>query len=67
MLTRINYIQANLGSRWPDSISKITRAKWTKVMVQVLQCLLYKYRALSSNHSHTKEKKIEESGYFDLK
>jgi hypothetical protein len=36
---------------------KITRAKWTGVVAQVEEHLLYKWEALSSNSIPTKEKK----------
>jgi hypothetical protein len=36
-----------------DSISKITRAKWTGDVAQAVQCLLCKPEALSSNPSTT--------------
>jgi hypothetical protein len=39
-----------------DPISKITRAKWARGMVQVVESLLCKYEALSSNPSLTKKK-----------
>jgi hypothetical protein len=38
-------------------ISKITRAKWTGSVAQVIECLLCKCEALSSNPSLTKKKK----------
>jgi hypothetical protein len=38
-----------------DSISKTIRAKWTGDMVQVVECLLCKYKAQNSNHSPTKK------------
>jgi hypothetical protein len=38
-------------------IPKITRAKWTEGMAQVVEHLLCKCKALSSNSSHTKKKK----------
>jgi hypothetical protein len=41
-----------------DPIFKITRAKWTGGVVQVVECLLCKCEILSSNSSPTK--KIEE-------
>jgi hypothetical protein len=37
-------------------ISKITRAKWTADVVQVVECLFYKRKALSSNLFHQKKK-----------
>jgi hypothetical protein len=37
-------------------ISKITRAKRTRGMAQVIEYLLYKYEALSSNPSPSKKK-----------
>jgi hypothetical protein len=53
-------VQAN-SSR--DPISKITRAKWTGGMAQVVECLLFKtllwkHEALSSNLSHQNKTKI---------
>jgi hypothetical protein len=38
-------------------MSKITRAKWTTGMTQMVEHLFYKYEALSSNSSPTKKKK----------
>jgi hypothetical protein len=38
------------------SISKIPRAKWTGSMAQVVECLLCKHEALSSNSSPTETK-----------
>jgi hypothetical protein len=40
-----------------DTISKITRAKWTGVAAQVVDHLLCKHEALSSNPSPTKKRK----------
>jgi hypothetical protein len=40
-----------------DLISKITRAKCTVGMAQVVECLFCKCKALSSNPSPTKKKK----------
>jgi hypothetical protein len=37
-------------------ISKITRAKWTGFVAQVVECLLCKPEALSSNSSSVKNK-----------
>jgi hypothetical protein len=42
-------------------ISKIARAKWTESAAQVVECLLCKCKALSSNHSPTKKKKKNSS------
>jgi hypothetical protein len=39
-----------------DSISKISRAKWTRGMVHAVEYLLCKSEALSSNPSPTKNK-----------
>jgi hypothetical protein len=36
---------------------KITRAKWTGRMTQVVECLLWKYKVLSSNPSPPRKKK----------
>jgi hypothetical protein len=36
-----------------DPISKITRAKWTGGVAQVLEHLLCKCEALGPNHNHT--------------
>jgi hypothetical protein len=48
--------QANsLGDETP--ISKITRAKWTGSVAQVVEKLLCKHEALSSNSSLTKKLK----------
>jgi hypothetical protein len=41
----------------PSPISKITRAKWTESMAQVVECLLCKGKDLSSNSSPRKKKK----------
>jgi Zn ribbon nucleic-acid-binding protein len=38
-------------------ISNITIAKWTEGVAQVVECLLCKYKALSSNSSSIKKKK----------
>jgi hypothetical protein len=38
-------------------ISEITRAKWTGGVAQVVECMLCKHRALSTNPSPTKKKK----------
>jgi hypothetical protein len=38
-------------------ISKITRAKWAGGVAQVVECLLCKCKAMSSNPSPTKKKK----------
>jgi hypothetical protein len=38
-------------------ISKITRAKWTGDVAQVVKCLLCKYEAINSNPGTTKKKK----------
>jgi hypothetical protein len=38
-----------------DTISKITRAKWTRGVTQVMEHLLCKREALSSNSSPTKK------------
>jgi hypothetical protein len=40
-----------------NPISKIIREKWAAGMVQAVECLLCKCKALSSNPSPTKEKK----------
>jgi hypothetical protein len=40
-----------------DTISKITRAKWTGSMTQVVESLLCKCKAQSSNPSSTRKKK----------
>jgi hypothetical protein len=40
----------------PPPISKITRAKWTGDGAQVVECLLFKREALSSNPSPTQNK-----------
>jgi hypothetical protein len=40
-------------------ISKITREKWTGGMVQVVEHLLCKCKALSSNPTPAKNKKVE--------
>jgi hypothetical protein len=40
-------------------ISKITREKWTGGVVKVVECLLCKHEALSSNPSSTKKKKVK--------
>jgi hypothetical protein len=49
------------GTAWANSlwnfISKITRAKWTAGVYQVVSCLLFKCEARSSNLSPTKKKK----------
>jgi hypothetical protein len=42
-----------------NSISQITRVKWTRDMSQVIELLLCKLEALSSNPSPTKKKKKE--------
>jgi hypothetical protein len=39
-----------------DSISKVTRAKWTGDMAHTLEYVLCKHEALSSNPSSTKTK-----------
>jgi hypothetical protein len=39
------------------SISKITSAKWTGGVVQIVECWLYKGKALSSSPSLIKKKK----------
>jgi hypothetical protein len=44
------------GTSLRDSISKITRAKWTGGMIRVVEHLLYKCEVLSSNSSPTKIK-----------
>jgi hypothetical protein len=41
-----------------DSISKITRAKWTGLVAQVVECLLCKCYVLSSYLSPTKKIKV---------
>jgi hypothetical protein len=45
--------------RYP--ISKITRAKWTRDVAQVVEHLLCKCKALSSNSNPTKRKKRDQS------
>jgi hypothetical protein len=40
-------------------ISKMIRAKWTESSDEVVECLLCKCKALSSNPSPTKERKKE--------
>jgi hypothetical protein len=40
-------------------ISKITNAKWTRDLAQVVQHLLYKCKALSSNPYPTKKKRLD--------
>jgi hypothetical protein len=42
-----------------DPTSKITRAKWTRGGAQLVQHLLCKSEALSSNQSHSPKKKKE--------
>jgi hypothetical protein len=46
---------------WANSsqnlIFKITRAKWTRSVAKVVECLPCKYKALSSNHSPTSQNK----------
>jgi hypothetical protein len=39
-------------------ISKVTRAKWTGSVAQPVECLLFKFEALSSNHNLIKKKKV---------
>jgi hypothetical protein len=46
-------------SLW-DPVSKITRAKWTGGMTQVVDHLLCKHEALNSNHSPTQKRKKRE-------
>jgi hypothetical protein len=46
-LTQANTLQ--------DSVSKITRAKWTGGVSQAVECPLYKCKTLSSNLNPTKE------------
>jgi hypothetical protein len=47
---------AQANSLW-DSISKITRAKWTDCVAQTVEHLFCKYEALSSKPSPIKKKK----------
>jgi hypothetical protein len=42
-----------------DPISKITREKWTGGVAHTIECLLCMHKALSSNPSLTKTKKVE--------
>jgi hypothetical protein len=49
-------VQTSLGRKW-DSISKITRAKWTGDVARAVELLLNKYEALSWNPSTTKKEK----------
>jgi DNA phosphorothioation-dependent restriction protein DptG len=44
------------NSSW-DSISKITRAKWTEGLAQVVEYLFSKHEAMSLNHKNLKKKK----------
>jgi hypothetical protein len=44
-----------------DPISKITRAKWTRDLVQTIECLLCKCKALSSNPSPIKKTKTKQT------
>jgi hypothetical protein len=49
--------EASLANSSQDPISKITRAKWTEGMSQVVEHLLYKHESLSSNPIPQKRKK----------
>jgi hypothetical protein len=49
-----------------DPVSKITRAKWTGGVAQVLECPLCKCEALSSNRSSEKKKKNPEEREYKL-
>jgi hypothetical protein len=51
-------LNANLGKQTPNS--KITIVNWAGSVAQVVQHLLYKCEALSSNSSHTKKRKKNE-------
>jgi hypothetical protein len=51
-------VRGQLGQRVSKTSSpKITRAKWSRGMAQVVECLLCKCEALSSNLKPTKKKK----------
>jgi hypothetical protein len=43
-----------------NTLSKITRVKWTGSVAQAVECLFCKHKALSSNPNLTKNKKEEE-------
>jgi hypothetical protein len=51
----------HLAMNSQDTISKITREKWTGSVAQGVECLLCKCEALSSNASPTKKKKEDEA------
>jgi hypothetical protein len=58
-------VQANLGKK-QDPISKIIIIKWTRGVVQTVECLPSKQKILSSNPSTVKNKKEKNviSGMF---
>jgi hypothetical protein len=47
------------------SSPKITRAKWTRGVVQVVECLLCKWEALSSNCSSINKAKQQNKPTFE--
>jgi hypothetical protein len=47
-----------------NHISKITKAKWTGSVAQVVEHLLCKCEALNSNHRPTKNPKKQKQGVF---
>jgi hypothetical protein len=49
-------LEASLG-KITRPISKVTKAKWPESLVQAVEGLLFKHKALSSNPSPTKKKK----------
>jgi hypothetical protein len=53
--TEIRWTMVQGLPRQMGPISKITRAKWTGGVVQVIECLLCKSNALSSNPSLAKK------------
>jgi hypothetical protein len=55
------------ANRSQDPICKITTVKWTGPVVQAIECLLCKHKALSSNPSLIKnEKRVAYSYYLHL-
>jgi hypothetical protein len=55
-------VQGQPGQIVQDPTSKITRTKWSRGVAQVVEHLLYKCEALSSNPNPMGKKKKEDTG-----